>query len=237
MLQMLLRRGHLKSILREVGCRILSTDLTYVVRRDIVAGPKCSDAKIPVTFRKAEEEDLLKLIDVNRPNMVASEIMYGIRLLQLLRTGIKTCYVGQTEDGTPCHIRWLIGPDENDNLQAFYKGGYRVLASDEMFVIGAYTPECFRNKGIMGYAMSKTPELFALNGTRWTMAHIHESNIPSLKASRRAGYYPFMLRKETWIAFRRKVVYTPLLPTALFPFENMKRPIRLFTGSQNRKLV
>lgn len=219
-LEKILRSGHLVILLREFRRRLYSEDYTYIIRKDIRSPSISPKIDMPMTFREYTEEDISTLLDIYKPGISGVDMWDKVRRIFLVNSGIKKCYVAITHNGTPCHINWLIGPEENEKLQRFYNKGFPELAQDEMLLEGGYTPEEYRGKGVMTFAYLKLPQIGSNNGTRWILSFIRKSNSPSLKAGIRAGFVPYMIRKETWRMFRRKLGYTVLPPGTLYDCES-----------------
>jgi hypothetical protein len=49
-------------------------------------------------------------------------------------------------------------------------------------------------------------------GARWVITFVTTDNEPSLKGCHRAGFCPYVLRRERWLLFRRRLSFEPLLP-------------------------
>ncbi|HIH97179.1 MAG TPA: hypothetical protein HA348_06865 [Thermoplasmata archaeon] len=214
-----IKRGYWKLIFHEIKRRLYSVDNTYVIRRNLLMPFKNPNTKIKLTIREIRKDDILKLFDIDSLNISANEYWNRIRRLSLLKTDIKKCYVAVTQKGVPCHIHWLIEPNENEKLQIFSRGGFLILKENEMLLEGGYTPEAHRNCGIQSFAMSQLCEVGKKNGARWVLGFIRQLNIPSLKTAQKAGFKPYMIRKEKWIMFRRKFEYIFCPSDAQYPFE------------------
>ncbi len=47
-------------------------------------------------------------------------------------------------------------------------------------------------------------------GAKYVIAFVDEENIASLKGLQRAGFIPYILRKERWFLFKRSVQFCPM---------------------------
>ncbi len=216
---MILRRGHLDVFWREARRRIFSTERVYIVRRRYgVPGPTPA-ARTPVAFRPIREDEVRQLLDPETPGISGRETWDRVRRLLIFQAGIETCYVGVDPGGKPCHLQWLIGPEENGRLHSFSKGGFLPLQEDEMLLEGGFTPETFRGQGLMALAMARIPEVGGTGAMRWVLGFIRAANISSLKSAKRAGYRPHIIRRETWRFFRRRIEYQVVPPEFPYPFE------------------
>jgi hypothetical protein len=206
-------------LIGEVLRRLYSNGITYVVRKDRSIPVKEPGVKISVAFREGSEEEIAKILDLEGPGMSKKDKWNVIRRSFLACSGIRTCYIGITEDDIPCHIDWFIGPSEDGKIHEFFDGGFPPLADDEMLLEGGYTPETYRRKGIMANAYWQIPKIGSPVVTRWVLSYMRKGNVESLKAARRAGFEPYLLREEKWRFFRRKFHYTVLPPGTPFYFD------------------
>ena len=75
---------------------------------------------------------------------------------------------------------------------------------------GAYTPEEYRGQGIMTGAMAQIAERGRVLEARWVITFVDEGNAASLKGCERAGFTPYVRRREAFRLFVRRVAFTPL---------------------------
>jgi RimJ/RimL family protein N-acetyltransferase len=75
---------------------------------------------------------------------------------------------------------------------------------------GAYTPEAYRGKGIMGAAMAEIATRAAEHGARWVITFVDAHNEASLKGCVRAGFIPYLKRHEKFRLFCRRVAFEPI---------------------------
>jgi len=148
--------------------------------------------------------------------------MERIRLLRLLKSGIRECYVAETEDKIPCHISWWINSTQNQEIKAFYKEGVFPLAPDEVIVEGAFTLEAYQRKGIQRWRRFKFFEKSLEMGARRVINYVRHDNIPSLKSCASAGYVLFMIRRDQWRFFRRSFSFISVPDSTSYPLENEK---------------
>jgi RimJ/RimL family protein N-acetyltransferase len=194
--------------------RAHSDSTSIGLRRDLTipfTGPK---AKIPLTVRALARTDDLSALDP-APGLSADEAFWRLGQRRLLQSGLKTCYVAIAPEGKPCYMQWVIPASENERLRAFFGNLYPVLAPDEALLEGAYTPEAYRGKGIMGAAMAEVAERGAQYGARWVITFVDQSNEASFKGCIKAGFKPYLKRQEKFRWFRRQIIFTPLQPDEL----------------------
>jgi RimJ/RimL family protein N-acetyltransferase len=89
----------------------------------------------------------------------------------------------------------------NERIQSFFKGRFPLLEADEALLENAYTPPAYRGKGVMSSAMARIAELATDRGVRHVMTFIHQDNVPSLKGCAKAGFRPYLMRKDDHACF------------------------------------
>jgi hypothetical protein len=214
-----LRAGRAQAYWEVLHERWHSERVSFGLRRDLSVPFPAPDARIPITVRPLRASDMPQLLALDTPDLAAAEHEERLTRRDILAEGLATCYVAVTADDTPCYMQWLIGPGENDRVQAYFHGIFPRLAPDEALLEGAYTPEAWRGQRIMPCAMAHLAEQGTALGARWVITFVTQDNVPSLKGCQRAGFVPYLLRKETWHRFRRRLTFTPLPAGTPYPFD------------------
>ncbi len=197
-----------------------SSDLrSFGLRRDLQIPFTAPQASMPITVRPLEERDVASILDIEAPGISSEEREERKTRLQMLQAGLMTCYVAVTGEDRPCYMQWLIGPEQNDKIEAYFKGIFPRLEPGEALLEGAFTPEAYRGRRIMPCAMAQIAEKGVELGARWAMTFVTHDNIPSLKGCQRSGFVPYMSREEKWRAFRHQVTFTPLPEETPYPFD------------------
>lgn len=211
--------GRWRHIFEAIGTRWRSGQSSFGLRRDLEVPFAAPDALIPVTVRPIEERDVPRILGMDAPGITQEGREERITRLQMLEAGFKMCYVAVTEEGEPCYMQWLIGPEQNDLLLRYFKGIFPRLKEGEALLEGAFTPEAFRGKRIMPCAMAQIAEKGKELGARWVVTFVTHDNIASLKGCQRSGFSPYLSREESWQGFRHTVAFTPLPEGTPYPFE------------------
>ena len=214
-----LRGGRAHVIWETIRERWGSERVSYGLRRDLTVPFAAPEARMPLTVRVLRDSDSPRVLDLDEPGLTKKDQEERLTRRDMLAAGISTCYVAVTADDTPCYMQWLIGPAENDKVQAYFKGIFPRLATGEALLEGAYTPEAFRGQRIMPAGMAQIAERGADLGARWVITFVTVDNIPSLKGCQRAGLMPYLLRKETWRWFRQRLTFTPLPEGTPYPYD------------------
>jgi RimJ/RimL family protein N-acetyltransferase len=186
--------------------RMYSDSTSLGLRRDLTipfAGPT---AKIPITVRPLAPSDDLSALEPTA-GLGADERFWRLTQLRMLRSGLRICYVAIAPEGKPCYMQWVIPPSENARVRAIFGNLYPTLASDEALLEGAYTPDAYRGKGIMGAAMAQVAERAGEFGARWVITFVDEQNEASVKGCIRAGFAPYLRRRERFRLFFRHVTF------------------------------
>jgi hypothetical protein len=192
--------------------RAHSDSVSIGLRRDLsvpFSGPK---AKIPFQVRPLSPTDDLSALDP-APGLSPDEAYWRLGQRRLLKSGLQTCYVAVAAEGKPCYMQWVIPASENERVKAVFGNLYPVLQPHEALLEGAYTPEAYRGKGIMGAAMAEVAQRAAGHGARWVITFVDEHNEASFKGCVRAGFAPYLKRHERFRWFRRDVQFIPIDPT------------------------
>jgi GNAT superfamily N-acetyltransferase len=189
--------------------RAYSNSTSIGLRRDLLvpfAGPQ---ARIPIQVRPLASGDDLSALDPV-PGLSPDEAFWRLGQRRLLTSGLQTCYVAIAPEGKPCYMQWVIPASESRRLKAVFGNLYPALQPDEALLEGAYTPEAYRGKGIMGAAMAEVATRAAGHGARWVITFVDAHNEASLKGCMRAGFTPYLKRHEKFRCFYRRIAFEPL---------------------------
>jgi len=194
------------------------SDSTSVgLRRDLTIPFTAPNAKIPLVVRPLAATDDLSCLDP-APGLTSDEAFWRLTQRRLLRSGLHTCYVAIAPDGKPCYMQWVIPSSANARLRSIFGNLYPMLGFDEALLEGAYTPEAYRGMGIMGAAMARVAERAADYGARWVITFVDEDNSASAKGCIRAGFAPYLRRREQFRVFHRRITFastTPATPASM----------------------
>jgi hypothetical protein len=216
---LLSKRGRRGVIWRSLSLRLYS-DTTYLgLRRDLSVAFKAAEAKMPLEVRPLDRRDDLSFIDINEPGGASASALDRLHQINMLKAQIRTCYLALGPDGLPCYMQWLIPSSENDKIQAFYGDIFPRLREDEALLEGAYTAEYCRGQGVMASAMARIAERGNDLGARWVITFVGERHVASLKGCKKAGFVPYVRRREIYRLFKRNVTFTPLPEGAPYPFD------------------
>jgi len=206
------RAGYFHMLLKETKRRLYSDETHFGLRRDLTQRFEPPEANMVLTVRPLGDGDISILLDVHASDIAGRELYVHMQRLNFLKADVPTCYVAVTSDNSPCYMQWLIGPSENEKIQTHFNGGFPLLAPDEALLEYAFTPNANRGQRIMPCAMAQIAEKAQAFGTRWVITFVDQQNIPALKGSKRAGFVPYLMRKDTWRLFHRRSTFKQLPP-------------------------
>jgi GNAT superfamily N-acetyltransferase len=167
-------------------------------------------ARIPVDVSPLRPDDDLSFLTAGSGGAVDADAYWHLTELRLLNARLPTCWVARTADGQVCYMEWLVGAADTDGVRALYGPLFPRLAQDQALLEGAFIPAPFRGRGIMAHAMARIAERAQDLGARWVLTFVEETNVPSLKGCRRAGFAPYTRRRESLRLFGRRVSFTAL---------------------------
>jgi hypothetical protein len=207
----LLRHGHVSPVWRALRRRLASRSDAYGLRRDLEVPFAAPDAKVPIRVRAAtpDDEHALRRVDPEATGADLYELRSRVRMLE---AGLGTCYAAVDEEGRTLYVQWLIPASENDRIQEHFRGAFPPLGPDEALLEGAFTFASARGQRVMPAAMARISEGAAHLGARCVITFVRTDNEPSLKGCERAGFSPYVLRRERWSLFRRRLSFEPLPP-------------------------
>lgn len=188
---------------------------SYGLRRDLQIPFRAPAAKIPIAIRKVTDGDIPFLFPTAGVEVDAAERQEIAWRRQMLERGTPTCFVAVDErDGTPCYVQWLMGPSQNPTIAKL--GCFPSLKQDEALLENAYTPVNYRGLGIMAAAMALIAERATEFNARYVLTFVGVDNVASLKGCERAGFFPYIMRKQEQYCFNlvRKLAFEAL-PTSV----------------------
>lgn len=182
---------------------IRDAQTVYGLRRDLEVPLIAPKAKIPISVRQFQESDRSSLFSDDLSGLDRKERVEIRTRRAHYEAAIPTCYVAVDDsNGAPCYFQWLMGPNENLKIQAYFpQSWFPVLQADEALLENAYTPPAYRGKGIMSAAMAIIAERAALIGCRYVITFVEKDNVPSLRGCKNAGFAPYIARLETRLLF------------------------------------
>lgn len=177
--------------------------LSYGLRKDITQPFSIPTARIPLAVRELEAADIPLLLPEETSSLDRKEQQEIAIRRKHLAAKIPRCYVAvDLRSNTPCFIQWLMGPQHNDQIQKIFHGRFPVLGDGEALLEDAYTPVRYRGKGIMPTAMAMIAGRAIELGCHSVITFVAHDNTPSLKACRKAGFVPYLTRRDSRTFFQ-----------------------------------
>ena len=187
--------------------RIYSQSVSVGLQRDLENEFQAPAAKIEIQIRLLRKGDVADLLDPAADPSINPRII--VHQQSMVDANIPTCYVAVTADNKPCYMQWLIGYDDNQEIEKCFKGVFPALKKTALLE-GAYIHPAYRSFRIMPMAMSLIAEKAAEMNARWVNTFVDITNIPFLRGCQRAGFNPYLLRKDRWLLFHRTVTFHPI---------------------------
>jgi len=177
-----------------------TTTIRYGLSRDLTLPLTMPKAKIPITVRPLQPQDLDLLFSVEAANNDPVEAREAAMRRSFFAHGAHRAFVAVDErSGRPCYVQWLLGVRDNAFISTLK--GFPLLQPGEALLENAYTPAAFRGLGIMSVAMALIAERAADLNARHVFTYVGDDNIPSLKGCQRAGFHPVLLHHCDRLAF------------------------------------
>jgi hypothetical protein len=204
----LVRSGSFSTLSTEIKKQLGSESLAFGLRRDLDIPFKPPKAKINISVRQLEPTDLASLLHNTSNNPDETRGISDQR--GIVKAKIPDCYVAVTDDNIPCYMQWLISSQYNHRISDYFHGLFPSLTNPEALLEGAYTPPAFRGLGIMPAAMALIATRASSFNAHLVNTFVDVNNIASLKGCRRAGFSPYILRKDKWLLFHRTISFHPI---------------------------
>ncbi|MHC1560572.1 GNAT family N-acetyltransferase [Actinomycetospora sp. C-140] len=181
--------------------RLWSDEDAFGLSRDLSVPFEAPKALVDVHVRSIEERDIPYVLDVDDQQSPEERWDRATRK-RLLEAGIGAGQVGVTPDDIPCYTQWIFTASDNANVQRYFGGAFPVMDEDTALLEAAYTPVASRGKRIMSAAMALVAERAHDFGARYAITFVGVDNTASLKGCARAGFEPYLERRQTWRLLR-----------------------------------
>lgn len=166
-------------------------------------------AKLAVDVRPLRPDDDLSFLAVV-PGLAPALARGRLDQSRLVAANIPTCWIAADPSGSVCYMQWLITARDNGRIRDRWGALFPTLEPDEALLEGAYTAETHRGQGIMSHAMARIAQEATKLGAHRVITFVHHDNVASLKGCEKAGFAPYIERREAWALFRRRVSFLPL---------------------------
>jgi RimJ/RimL family protein N-acetyltransferase len=197
-------------ILRELSRRIYSDEIQYGFHFHFTKNFVIPEPINDITIRKMRKKDISKLFYGGMNDVGSNGFRTRLEYLLFIHAGIPTCYVGVTDDETPCVACCLFVPEDNDKVQSYFKSGLPRLKSDEAICEHIFTNPVYRGQDLMRWMTLSLFRKASEFGARRAIAFVHANNRVSLKTSLKIGWEPYIIKKVSWRFFKRRIAYLNL---------------------------
>lgn len=214
----LIREGHIRRVGHSLIARFRSDKVSLGLARDVSVPLAAAPAKVPLEVRPLRPGEALEFLALNA-NVDAGDAAFALVEQRLLDSDFGTCYVAVNPEGKPCYMQFLFLPQDNPGIRQMWGNSFPTLGVDEALLEGAFTPDAYRGQGIMAHAMARIAEAAKECGARRVMTFVAADNIASLKGCKKAGFFPYLRRTESWRWGQRRITFEPLPEGTPYSFE------------------
>jgi hypothetical protein len=213
-----LRSGSFRLLAEAVVRRLFSNDTHVGLRLPTATEFRTPRPALSLELRPIEAKDWeIFEADFSARDEDARDMMNA---LLLYRAGVETCVVAVMNGGQPGYMQFVIGPSENAKLEDVYGDLIPPLADGEEFLEGAYSARKYRGRGLMLHVIPLLAEEAQARGVHSFVSYPSVGDLPILRACKWCGFVPFVVRRESYRFFRRRVRFMPLPEGSPYPFED-----------------
>ena len=206
----LLRKRQYSLIIDELGHRVFSTSRFIGFQRDPHTPLEIPAVDLKLNIRPIQKSDYVKLLHFTQQTS-QYEIKNRLVRKAWLMSGVKTCYVTEIEEKIPCHLQWMIGPEENARLSQFTGGVLPSIGDNEVLLENAFTIEAYRRRGIEIWTVKQLLEKAVAGGARRAILFVRDTNLVTQKIVRGLGFEPYLIKTDLRLLFFRKITFQPIL--------------------------
>ncbi len=192
----LVRAGGLRPLASDLRRWTWSDDLAVGMERDLKVPHTPPPAKVALEIVPLDDQLAAQLFDVGGLDAEALRDMEARH--RLWEDRIPTAFVAVDDTGTPCYVQWAIPGSETALIADYFRGGFPMMAPDELLMEAAWATPAARGKRIMAEAMSRITEAGAGPEHRRAITFVGINNEPSLRGCRAAGFEVYIERLEKW---------------------------------------
>jgi hypothetical protein len=203
--------GWLNLIFKEFRRRINSNEITYISYYDLTNEIVVPKINLPLTMRELIKEDIPELLVKYTKIPDVTELKTRLSILLFIRSGIRTCYIGEIDPKKPITMNWLITADMNDKLKLYFKGGILSLKPDEVLCEFLFTDQEYRKNHLSTWSTMKIFQKAKELGARRAIAYSPKMNALSWEVAKRIGWKPYLEKHVQRRMFKRRIVFRPYI--------------------------
>jgi GNAT superfamily N-acetyltransferase len=222
----LVRLGRFDVLYYEVKRRIRS-EVTYIGGAlDLEEFSGLATASQDFSLRPVTPSDHPYFTDFRSSDLDVIGVLLRINAARRLASRMLTCYVVTQDDGRPCHMEYLVRPEDFHTVEEFSPGRFPVLQEEEALLEYPYTTEECRGRGVALFAMAALAAKAKSDGVRRLVMFAPTDNIQMLRLCEWAGFVPFIEREERFVLFRSRMTFRELPVGATYPRTTESGPAR-----------
>jgi len=169
-------------------------------------------ASLPIKVRELRGSDIPRLLPLNCPELSRPERQEISLRRALASQNVPYCFVAiDTSNERPCFMQWAFDTLSNEFVNQFFRGRFPRIKTGQALLENAYTPPEYRGRGIMPDAMNQIARILREKSINELITFVDYENTPSLKGCQRAGFYPYLTRRDlSLLHFWKRRIFTPL---------------------------
>ncbi len=202
----------LSGLLRGASRSIARVSRSVGLRRNLTLPHTAPDARRSFSLRLASREDLSRILSLSQPGLTLPDRQAIAVRQKQADLCLGRAFVAVEAAGQPCFVQWVMSQADNTQIASFFDGRFPALRKGEALFENAFTPPTFRGLGFMPAAMSAIANTLRDEGFQMGITFVASDNIPSLNGCRRAGFEPYIVRRDISLLHglvRRRQFETP----------------------------
>ena len=203
----MLMAGDKEGIKSIIQYRLSMEETCFEMRREAGLPLGTHGSSNGLNIKQLSGKTLIDVLDDAEKKTVQERLWFE-RRRRLLTYKIGRCYVSFDEKTRPCHFQWVYDSNDNEILEAHFKGEYPSIGPEEVILEHALTLQSSRSRGIHEIARSKIFDMEVRNyGIKQFISFINAQNVPAMRAALHQGFVPVGIRRERWFLFRHRFVF------------------------------
>ena len=195
--RLMLTHGLWKELLQQSWQKVFSTRVYVDAVLDVGTYKPAGRYPVPLSVRAIGAADGSLLQAVLSDRTLASEERHeASRRVNMLATGIRTCFAVCDDSGNVRVLQWLILADENETVRRIYADWYPWLADDEALMEHAYVFPPYRGTGVLSCAVDRIVEVARASGVAHILTSIPGSKFSCVLSCASSTSRPLRIRLE-----------------------------------------
>lgn len=201
----LIRGIGLAGIVRALGDRAWSTNISFGLACDLARVPPARPTAVAVHMRETDEKTFTGF-HAERERVAGDDYMEIDQRLRMCASCVVVLYCAFDPEGAPIFAQWLINSRTQFRLRRMTHGQFPELSESEVLAEGGYTFVDFRRLGAMGEGLRQVLCIARENGAERCVTFVTVDNLASLRGVANAGFELEHVRATVSRLGRRRVI-------------------------------